>query len=384
MMVPSSSGPGHLVLIQKIAGSTPAGITMKVMNTNTASSTRIESSWILGTALIALCITGFFVGTPYLLKNVSDSTCSSGWDGLGCSILTYLLGMILMSAVVLPLIAAITKYFVLSRWSDAVGCAVCVVIGAHLLVHNLATVVTALFEFFGNAENNASNVAVYIFLYILISFAVVLVFTVIVGRHKDMSGVMIALLLGIGIVAGSFGARLLAPIVTTQAHNKQSSQKLEGAGFRLYQPASVMPGYRVYTSMLHEAYADDDVPYAELAYIYGSNELQDPRPFSLYYFSTPSSYAPPKDCGYETPLSLDENRDQPCEKIGSSTLGCDIYLWLPTWTNTATAYCSENGTLITLDTSQVQNKAALSNNEIIKIYDSLHTITPSEFVKLQP
>ena len=32
MMVPSSSGPGHLVLIQKIAGSTPAGITMKVMN----------------------------------------------------------------------------------------------------------------------------------------------------------------------------------------------------------------------------------------------------------------------------------------------------------------------------------------------------------------
>lgn len=28
LMVPSSSGLGHLVLIQKIAGSTPAGITL--------------------------------------------------------------------------------------------------------------------------------------------------------------------------------------------------------------------------------------------------------------------------------------------------------------------------------------------------------------------
>ncbi len=28
-MVPSSSGPGRLVLIQKIAGSTPAGITSR-------------------------------------------------------------------------------------------------------------------------------------------------------------------------------------------------------------------------------------------------------------------------------------------------------------------------------------------------------------------
>ena len=31
-MVPSSSGPGRLVLIQKIAGSTPAGITNKIKN----------------------------------------------------------------------------------------------------------------------------------------------------------------------------------------------------------------------------------------------------------------------------------------------------------------------------------------------------------------
>lgn len=29
-MAPSSSGPGYLVLIQKIAGSNPAGVTMKI------------------------------------------------------------------------------------------------------------------------------------------------------------------------------------------------------------------------------------------------------------------------------------------------------------------------------------------------------------------
>jgi phosphoribosylaminoimidazole carboxylase (NCAIR synthetase) len=33
-MAPSSSGPGYLVLIQKIAGSNPAGVTMKVPGDN--------------------------------------------------------------------------------------------------------------------------------------------------------------------------------------------------------------------------------------------------------------------------------------------------------------------------------------------------------------
>ena len=33
VVAPSSSGPGRLVLIQKIAGSTPAGVTTKIKKT---------------------------------------------------------------------------------------------------------------------------------------------------------------------------------------------------------------------------------------------------------------------------------------------------------------------------------------------------------------
>ena len=48
-MAPSSSGPGHLVLIQKIAGSNPAGVTTKNAQPNgwaffVVSSYELESA----------------------------------------------------------------------------------------------------------------------------------------------------------------------------------------------------------------------------------------------------------------------------------------------------------------------------------------------------
>ncbi|GAC1386989.1 MAG: hypothetical protein NVSMB37_2960 [Candidatus Saccharimonadales bacterium] len=168
--------------------------------------------------------------------------------------------------------------------------------------------------------------------------------------------------------------RLNGVMSQTQYKNEQTN-KIKSYNFKLYRPAYVPIGYRVYN--VSPSYNNKPAPYLEVQYLYGTNELGDPGGFTVYIFQAYDKFKPPTDCGPEHPNAI-LTYAFPCQPIGTDAQGNPIYNYISNFSNEYNSYIKIGNTIVALHTADLK----FINNESLRVLQSLKPTTADELKKI--
>jgi hypothetical protein len=138
----------------------------------------------------------------------------------------------------------------------------------------------------------------------------------------------------------------------------------------VYVPARLPTGYRLHSHILFHL----GELYYSLSYIYKDNTVTNRPPFTVNSFTKPSYFNPPLDCGQARPTF---HLRQPCSVVARLSNGNDLY----GTSRDDTYYELIGSTVVTLD---APHRAHFSVQDIVMIFESLHTMSPRELQDLRP
>jgi len=173
---------------------------------------------------------------------------------------------------------------------------------------------------------------------------------------------------------------------TKQALNEQI-QYIDKLHFAIYNPTFIPQGYVLNSSTPIIPPNSTDQPYQagyyDFTYISATNATLYPSPYDIYEFAASSSYNPPADCESAQPeiLGIGSNYAQPCQLIGHSSLGCDVYYWDPNSTSETTSYCKVGLTQINIDADYGTEGVYPHPDAILHIYNSMQKATAQQLAQ---
>ncbi|HUD07366.1 MAG TPA: hypothetical protein VMR34_05775 [Candidatus Saccharimonadales bacterium] len=182
-----------------------------------------------------------------------------------------------------------------------------------------------------------------------------------------------------------------------QAISEQNSinlENLEKLPLTLYKPSLASQGYKFdgerelgnsFTGNQDASQAD----YLEIQYSTTNTQTLTPGGYNFYEFATPNYYNPPTDCGDNMPAIAGIGHiTTPCQLIGHSSTGCNVYFSAPTYTTGTNAYCQIKSTLVVIsyETDQPNTggqipEATISNT--LQMFNSLQQASAKQIASLE-
>lgn len=177
------------------------------------------------------------------------------------------------------------------------------------------------------------------------------------------------------VTAATFAGTQLAQHASDVQYENEQDAKFEQHDYEYFLPASVPAGYKVHS--VSPPYDSDPAPYVEVSYLYGTNELGDPSPFSIYLFEKDDRFNPPSDCGPEYPNTILDFAF-PCEPIGTLSTGETVYHHDSSFSNTYNTYVQIGDTMVVLHESSIDR----DNGVRLELMRSLQRISVSDMQEL--
>lgn len=170
--------------------------------------------------------------------------------------------------------------------------------------------------------------------------------------------------------------------------NEQSSS-LSEINFDTYIPTNLPKDYKIH---FVKAESDPFWSFTLPSVTINLKSVEENDEFDLQEFPFRKNFKPPIDCGSSQPFTQEDEYATPCVLIGHSSAGCEVYREEDG--NSKSTYAINNNYNKGLDTAQIAEKfftpsfcrikdtiltlglrPRLTNEEIIKLYDSLKPIT---------
>ncbi|MDQ3756667.1 MAG: hypothetical protein M3394_02310 [Actinomycetota bacterium] len=183
--------------------------------------------------------------------------------------------------------------------------------------------------------------------------------------------------IGVALVVLSYGPMSQVSRRVDEARAEQKEQEqVEEAGFPVYIPTRLPPGYRSDEGNL---YPDDGVTmraHYTASYTYGGNVSGDPPPLQVHSFPATPAYRPPADCGPDVPQHKPWPRALPCTLVGTTPDGRQVFFSAPELTNTRHWFTRVGDIQVVASTTQ--SDAMPSHAQMVDLLASLAPAGPDQ------
>ncbi len=378
------------------------------MQNKTPSNVTLNKNWFWRIPTIAVILSLLLIiglrGIPFVVSSVCNNV--HGWDGLGCFFIGLYIGRVIVGMPLIILSIALLKRFV----TDSRRLAILITLPLTAFV--VASVLTNGLDYV--TPDFPVNISGYVLLLMIgtIFISLLMLLAILLFRYTDRVNKAVSLIICLVLIPIIYSTTQFASTsLRSSLYVHGQKNELKDLSFQVYQPSYVPNGYSLTTgiggpglqpgvSLLRSAGERElFVPtYYDFwyypAFTFGG-DVNQPKEYTLYEYEASSDYSPPQDCGGTVSIisaggstfpELDAYGDKtrPCDLIGSSNAGCDVYYEEHSLGFDVTGlfgYCKVGSTVIALAGRKPftnHQDTAAQKAEIIKIFDSLKQLTPQQ------